>query len=232
MSPRPRSSSSRKALWLRLKRSREACAAPDATDETRHQLAEDEAAWAAFLAAAPPPASRSRPIEERFWGRVNKGAGCWLWTGHRNDDGYGMIGSGGRIGFKMRSTHRLSWELHHGPIPEGMSVLHRCDTPACVRPDHLFIGTQRDNMADASQKGRLVTVRRFGESNAQSVLTAADVVVIRETYAARQATQAQLAGDYKITQSHLSSIVRGDGWPEAGGPITRRNRSSVRKRQV
>ncbi len=79
--------------------------------------------------------------------------GCWLWTGATNGR-YGQIHAGGRPGTHQRA-HRISWELHHGPIPAGMFVLHKCDTPACVNPDHLFLGTQQDNLSDASNKGRM-----------------------------------------------------------------------------
>ena len=77
--------------------------------------------------------------------------GCWIWTGSTSSWGYGKIGIAG----KTIATHRYSWELHNGSIPIGISVLHKCDTPACVNPNHLFLGTQQDNMADASRKGRL-----------------------------------------------------------------------------
>lgn len=75
--------------------------------------------------------------------------GCWLWTGAMQH-GYGKV----RILMKEVRAHRASWEMHKGPIPEGMNVLHRCDTPMCVNPDHLFLGSQQDNMADKKQKQR------------------------------------------------------------------------------
>lgn len=86
----------------------------------------------------------------RFWARVSKSASCWLWTGARAPNGYGHILARGVI----VAVHRLSWEVHAGPIPDGLCVLHRCDIRHCVRPDHLFLGTHRDNSADMIRKGR------------------------------------------------------------------------------
>lgn len=80
--------------------------------------------------------------------------GCWIWMGSLNDRGYGRHRLGGR-GSAWKLMHRLSWEMYRGQVPIGMLVLHRCDIPSCVNPGHLFIGTQKDNMQDASRKGRL-----------------------------------------------------------------------------
>lgn len=86
-------------------------------------------------------------------------AGCWLWWRGLNSDGYGSCGIRGF----SRKAHRASWEIHKGPIPPGLHVLHRCDTPACVNPDHLFVGTHFDNMSDAARKGRLKIPPRGGQ---------------------------------------------------------------------
>lgn len=84
---------------------------------------------------------------EKFWARVAKSDGCWEWQGRRHGRGYGVTGHG-------IFTHRLSWEVHNGPIPDGLYVLHRCDNRICVRPDHLFLGTALDNARDAMAKDR------------------------------------------------------------------------------
>lgn len=93
---------------------------------------------------------RAIPWRMRFWQKVVKTKTCWLWSASKNDTGYGWFKRDGR----MRGAHRMAYELRRGKIPSGMSVLHRCDTPACVRPAHLFLGTQADNVRDMLAKGR------------------------------------------------------------------------------
>src|ERR1041384_6319384 len=97
-------------------------------------------------------AGRSGTITERFWAKVKKTDGCWEWTGAKHKRGYGLIRS---KEISMYRAHRLSWVIHNGPIPDGLHVPHDCDTPSCTRPDHLFLGTHKDNMEDATRKGRM-----------------------------------------------------------------------------
>lgn len=100
-----------------------------------------------------------RPLEERFWEKVDKNGPtishmstpCWLWTASKDGGGYGFIGLGNG---KLGKAHKVSWELHNGPIPHGQCVLHRCDFPECSNPEHLFLGTQKDNAEDREKKGR------------------------------------------------------------------------------
>ncbi len=107
------------------------------------------------------PKGTPTPIAERFWAKVNKEGPivrdgltpCWMWTGTLSRRGYGSLSRGRRDQGHVRAT-RLSWELHVGPIPDGLFVLHHCDNPPCVRPEHLFLGTQRDNITDMVSKGR------------------------------------------------------------------------------
>ena len=85
-----------------------------------------------------------------FWEKVDKSGECWEWTGCKNEDGYGLVTYRG----ELTSTHRISWRIHFGCIPEDKKVLHTCDNPACVNPKHLWLGTQLDNVRDCISKGR------------------------------------------------------------------------------
>lgn len=89
-------------------------------------------------------------LAERIMRRVVRAGECQLWQGAHDPDGYGIVKVAGRV----RRLTRLVWELHHGPIPGGLSVLHSCDSPSCVRIDHLMIGSQRANIQDMLRKGR------------------------------------------------------------------------------
>jgi hypothetical protein len=97
------------------------------------------------------PRPRKTSFEDRFWARVEKTEGCWIWTGSLfSGSQYGQVKQNG----KTKQVHRVSWELHFGPIPESMCVCHKCDNPPCVRPDHFFLGTNYDNTMDSVIKGR------------------------------------------------------------------------------
>lgn len=116
--------------------------------------------------------------------------GCWPWMGYVGNRGYGAIGPGGRG--SALSTHRLSWEMHRGPIPNGKHVLHRCDNKRCVNPAHLFIGDQAANMKDMTEKGR----------HGMRKLTDDQVREIR----ASSLTQVELARKYGVAQTKISYV--------------------------
>lgn len=147
---------------------------------------------------------RSASIEARFWPRVRKTATCWLWTGPVNrQTGYAQVSWTARYG-RQRPVyvHRVAWELTNGPIPAGQSVLHRCDVPLCVNPDHLFLGTQAANMADAASKQRLSVPR-----HAARKLTDAQRADVRQRYAAGGVTMAALAQEFHCSSPHIWQIV-------------------------
>jgi hypothetical protein len=108
------------------------------------------------------PETRAKPLGERFWLKVRKGEGCWEWQGARLPHGYGHLSVPDR---GHVNAHRIAWELTNGEIPDGLWVLHHCDNPPCVRPDHLFLGTAQDNVDDSIRKGR-----RSGGASAHAAL--------------------------------------------------------------
>jgi hypothetical protein len=140
------------------------------------------------------------PRLARFLGHVEKTDGCWLWRGE-SKRGYGSL----RIGCVTHRAHRLSYEIFKGPIPGGMVVCHTCDNPACVNPDHLFVGTQQDNIKDAWSKGR-VRLPRDGEKNPASKLTAAQVLDIRARLCGKRGELSALAREYGVSSSLIAQI--------------------------
>lgn len=122
----------------------------------------------------------TRPAIDRFMEKVMPvpEAGCWLWIGAARPTGYGNFFLGNNV---HMSAHRAALVLHGRDIPQGMSVLHKCDTPQCVNPDHLFVGTVQDNHDDMRAKGRGVYNPPSGEANGHSKLTTAVVRMIRSS---------------------------------------------------
>lgn len=125
-------------------------------------------------------------------------SGCWLWAGGHDQDGYGHMT--GNV-----KAHRRSYELHVGPIPMGVLVCHKCDTPCCVNPDHLFLGSGKDNGQDMSLKGR----GACGRKHWKAVLTEADVIAIRADTISSHAALAKL---YPVTAESISHIRNGRTW--------------------
>lgn len=124
---------------------------------------------------------RHLPWPERFWAKVNKdGEGCWEWTAAKaGNNGYGTVFFEGRL----IHAHRASWILAHGAIPSEMKVLHRCDNPLCVRPEHLFLGTQKENIDDCVSKGRYGDrIRYRGHKHALAKLSPFQVRELRALY--------------------------------------------------
>lgn len=160
-------------------------------------------------------------LSVRFWAKVSKGgstqshmgSNCWEWTGCLSPDGYG------RMLHKRRcvGAHRVSYELHSGHDPGPLFVCHHCDNRRCVRPDHMFLGTNRDNVVDMYAKGRGEAGRRkvaeklAGERHFASKLTDAQVISARERHAAG-ATGKSLAEEYGINRGTMSDILARKAW--------------------
>lgn len=150
--------------------------------------------------------TKFRSIDERLLAKTVKTSTCWLWTGAKGVMGHGQIQSDRNESPTRRllMTHRVSWELHNGPIPEGLCVLHKCDVPNCIRPSHLFLGTKAQNSADMTAKAR----QKRGRDLPQAKLTERQVRAIRKS----DATQKALASKYGVSQSLISNIKTGKYW--------------------
>jgi hypothetical protein len=171
----------------------------------------------------------------RFWAKVDKNGDCWLWTAAITRNGYGVIGAGGKHGPTLYA-HRVSYELANGPLAEGVEACHSCDVNyppgdityrRCVRPEHLFPGTQADNLADMARKGRgqkegvpgdrngsrthPERVPR-GEKAGRAVLTEAQVLEMRRRHAEGGIRFQDLAREYRVSTAAAHSAVTGRTW--------------------
>ena len=143
------------------------------------------------------------PLIDRFMDNVSPEpmSGCWLWTGSvRNVKGYGSI----RVDLVVQCAHRLSYKLFRGPIQHGLHVCHRCNVKACVNPDHLYLGTNAQNMADATRDG----LRPRGERNGKTKFTEEDVRAIRNS----PLGCVRLARQYNVTKVCIMGIRRRRTW--------------------
>lgn len=145
-----------------------------------------------------------RTVAERFWAKVRKTETCWLWTRAKNTQGYGIL----QVDGSALRAHRVAWELRNGPIPGGLRVCHHCDVRLCVRPDHLFLGTDADNAADRDAKGRCRAVGVFGEKNGIAKLTDGDVLEIR----AAPRGGRRVAAAYGVSKTTVTAIRAGKYW--------------------
>lgn len=170
---------------------------------------------------------RAMTLEQRFWSKVDKNGPtmphmstpCWVWIGGKTGNGYGGITIRGR----MRGAHRVAWELTHGPIPNGMQVLHECDNPVCVR--HLFLGTHHDNIDDCLRKGRWAGAGRGslhwsrrhperiarGQKNGQTKLTEDQARHIKRLLAAGM-RQKKVAEAMSLPPHFVANIAQGKAW--------------------
>jgi len=168
---------------------------------------------------------RKKSLEERFWEQVDKissSNGCWIWKGNLAPNGYGRAWLGHGV-----SAHRASWLINRGAVPNGLQVLHDCrpgpDNRACVNPEHLWIGTQKDNIGDAINKGRMASGARNGKfthpekrlhgvKNGLSKLTDDMVREIRKSYANGDITLAQAGKPFGVMKSDVWCIVHRKTW--------------------
>lgn len=144
---------------------------------------------------------RNAPVAERFWSKVNTTGTCWIWTDSVNVEGYGRFKAFG----KDRRAHRFAFELVNGPIPSGYHVCHHCDNPSCVRPDHLFLGTDKDNKDDCVKKGR----QPKGITNGRAKLNEVQVLEIRTN---NSISIANLARRYNVDEKSIRRIRARETW--------------------
>lgn len=163
------------------------------------KLAEDE--WIEY--ANQQIAYRS-PISQ-FWAKVDKSGDCWEWIGSQPGR-YGVFYHN-RVAYK---AHRYAWELTHGPIPDGLFICHKCDVRNCVNPDHLFLGTHEENMADMARKGRHHD--QSGTLNGNVKLNEVDVQAIRARYAAGGISMNQLGAEYSVSNQAVYCMVHRKSW--------------------
>jgi hypothetical protein len=147
-----------------------------------------------------------RTIEERFWSHVDKSGECWLWTGYRDEKGYGRCG-----GMPENKAHRMAWFLAHGSVPSEQQVCHHCDNNPCVRIEHLFLGTNSENQLDAASKGRH-NMQLHRHLNGTTQLTPDLVREIRAAYRPYVITRKMLADRYGVSEDVIKSVVLDRTW--------------------
>jgi hypothetical protein len=158
----------------------------------------------------------------KFWLKAQKVGECWEWTGSRQSNGYGVLYPNGKKQ-PREVAHRVAYKMEVGPIPEGHVVCHRCDNPPCVRPSHLFVGTQKDNIQDCKAKGRMNPYKRHGEKNPRARLTREQVAEIRKLYVIGRYkpnqknapyTSKKLAKMFGVAASTIRLVTCGRNWAE------------------
>lgn len=165
---------------------------------------------------------KTRPLKEKqiacFWSKVEKTEnGCWTWRASKSNQGYGYV----RVNGKTYKAHRIAYEIAYGRPPDDLLVCHYCDNPSCVRPDHLWIGTNRDNTLDRHRKGRTFMPRytggykfpperiRGGELSPRAKLKNRQVDEMRARFADGNTTIETLANEYGVSKYTVRDIIKG-----------------------
>lgn len=143
---------------------------------------------------------------ERFWKYVQKTETCWIWSGGKTTGGYGKFNPTHKSGWEK--SHRFSWTLHFGEIPEGKVVCHKCNMKLCVRPDHLYVATSRENTLDAMRDG----LCPIGEKHGMAKITEEQVKEIRLLHKPKEISMGFLAKKYGITKTQISRIINRKTW--------------------
>jgi len=151
---------------------------------------------------------------DRFFQRVRKTDGCWIWLGGRDKDGYGMF-RGTVSGITYKKAHRFSYAYHNGDVTPGMHVMHSCDNPCCVNPAHLSVGTNADNMRDKASKGRSRVLK--GEQAHTAILTEEQVLAIRRD----PRPHTEIAVDYGVTAQTIRDVKTRRSWAHLDGEIVK-----------
>lgn len=156
-------------------------------------------------------------LSQRFWSKVRKSNGCWEWTSAIHRDGYGVFGvyrpeDRERLGLSTHNAraHRVAYALAKGPCPAGALILHSCDNPRCVNPDHLSAGTASQNTIEALERGRMVPMR--GERSGSAKLTTRQVIAIRARRATTGERYRDIAADLPVTESQVEAICNRRTW--------------------
>lgn len=144
------------------------------------------------------------PPARDFHNLYSVGPDCWEWRGTLFSNGYGR--------FRGEGAHRVSFRLAHGHVPAGRYICHRCDNPKCVRPEHLFVGTPRDNVQDMIRKGRNAPPRMKGERNGCAKLSACHVEQIRQRYADGGTSYRKLGAEFGVSNTAIGQIITGRKW--------------------
>lgn len=149
---------------------------------------------------------RYKKLEDKLRNYIRKTDRCWIWTGDKYSSGYGRITIG--AGVQVRA-HRFMYEQRFGKIPDGLFALHKCDVRTCVNPEHIFIGTKKDNMQDCISKGRHKYKTLKGTESPNSNLTTEDIVEIKRLYETGKYFQREIAAKFGVSQVTISRILLG-----------------------